>query len=243
MLRLKAIGGDILYCIKCGVELAEGEKLCPLCDTKVYHPDIALPSGEKSYPVSEVPVYETINVKGVLFLISIAFLIPIIITTMCDMALNGFVSWSGYVTGGLLVFYTSFVLPAWFKRPNPVIFVPLNFALVILFLLYISLSTGGGWFLSFAFPVSGAVTLLVTTVVVLCKYLKKGRLYVFGGSIIALGGIAVLIEFLISVTFGVKDSFPWSLYPLIGLFLVGMALIVIAICKPLRRSLRKKFFI
>lgn len=243
MLRLKAIGGDDLYCVKCGVELAESEKLCPLCNTKVYHPDFNLPIGEKPYPVSEVPVYETLNVKGVLFLISIAFLVPIIITTMCDIALNGFVSWSGYVTGGLIIFYTSFVLPVWFKKPNPVVFVPLNFAVIILFLLYISISTKGGWFLSFAFPVAGAIALLVTAVVTLCKYLKKGRLYVFGGGIIALGGIAVLIELLIAVTFHIRDSFPWSLYPLTGLFLVGMALIVIAICKPLRQSLRKKFFI
>ena len=26
-----------MYCIKCGVELADSEKVCPLCGTRVFH--------------------------------------------------------------------------------------------------------------------------------------------------------------------------------------------------------------
>ena len=33
-----------MYCIKCGVELADSEKVCPLCGTRVFHPD--LPCGQ-----------------------------------------------------------------------------------------------------------------------------------------------------------------------------------------------------
>ena len=29
-----------MYCIKCGVELADTEKQCPLCGTLVYHPEL-----------------------------------------------------------------------------------------------------------------------------------------------------------------------------------------------------------
>ena len=29
-----------MYCIKCGVELSAGQTVCPICETKVYHPDI-----------------------------------------------------------------------------------------------------------------------------------------------------------------------------------------------------------
>ena len=232
-----------MYCVKCGVELDAAEKVCPLCNTEVYHPKLKTPSGLKSYPVKEIPVYETLNIKGVLFAITVGFFAAMLITVMCDLAVSGVLSWSGYVTGGLLLVYGSLVLPAWFKKPNPVVFVPVNFGVLILFLLYINIATGGGWFLSFAFPVTSALALLVTAIVTLCKYLKKGRLYVFGGGLIAFGLITVLIEFLIAVTFKIRYAFPWSLYPLSALFLIGMALIVIAICKPLRTSLRKKFFI
>lgn len=29
-----------MYCVKCGVELDDAEERCPLCGTRVYHPDI-----------------------------------------------------------------------------------------------------------------------------------------------------------------------------------------------------------
>ena len=103
----------------------------------------------------------------------------------------------GYVIGAMLVFYVAVALPNWFYRPNPVIFVPVTFAAIALYLLYIDLITGGGWFLSFAFPVTGAVCLLVTAVVTLTRYIRKGRLYIFGGAVIALGAFMPLLEHLL----------------------------------------------
>ena len=38
-----------MYCIKCGVELSPGQTVCPVCGTRVYHPDIQ--------PENAVPVY------------------------------------------------------------------------------------------------------------------------------------------------------------------------------------------
>ena len=38
-----------MYCIKCGVELADSEKVCPLCGLKVYHPELEKPQNP-DYP-------------------------------------------------------------------------------------------------------------------------------------------------------------------------------------------------
>ena len=35
-----------MFCVKCGVELADSEKVCPLCGTRVFHPDLPCGSGE-----------------------------------------------------------------------------------------------------------------------------------------------------------------------------------------------------
>ena len=35
-----------MYCIKCGVELADSEKVCPLCATRVFHPEMPMRDGE-----------------------------------------------------------------------------------------------------------------------------------------------------------------------------------------------------
>ena len=39
-----------MYCIKCGVELADSERVCPLCGTRVFHPDLPCGQGEPPYP-------------------------------------------------------------------------------------------------------------------------------------------------------------------------------------------------
>lgn len=39
-----------MYCIKCGVELADSEKVCPLCGTRVFHPDLPRSESEAPFP-------------------------------------------------------------------------------------------------------------------------------------------------------------------------------------------------
>lgn len=231
-----------MYCVKCGVELKDSEKVCPLCKTMVFHPDIPSPSGERSYPEYVAPV-KRFNRVGFMFVMTVIFLIPSMLTLLIDLKINASVVWSGYVIGGLIVGYVSFILPFWFKRPNPIIFIPCAGVSAILFLLYICLATGGRWFLPLAFPIAGIATLLLTAVAALLRYLKRGRLYIFGGAMIALGGFSVLIEMFITITFDSVRFVFWSIYPLVACLLVGLLLLTIAICKPLRSSLDKRFFI
>ena len=177
------------------------------------------------------------------FILTVLALLPAVICVLCDWRINGGILWSGYASGGILLLYVLTVLPLWFKRPNPVIFVPVDFAAIILYLLYIDLATGGHWFLTFAFPVAGSIGVLITTVVALLRYVRRGYLYIFGGALIAAGGLAMLLEFLLNLTFGVHQTFFWSFYPLAAGVLLGVMLIIIAVCPPLRRSLHRKFFL
>ena len=147
----------------------------------------------------------------------------------------------------MCVGYTLFILPFWFKKRNPVVFVPIDFVATGLYLLYISLSTNGGWFLSFAFPVLGMITLIVCTDITLFKYLKRGYLYVVGGTWMGLGVFFILLEFFINLTFHKELATPWKLiwayYPAVCCVILGATFIVIAICKPWKESLRKRFFV
>ena len=232
-----------MYCIKCGVELADSEKSCPLCGLKVYHPDIPTPQKiDYPYPKFE-RVNETVSRFGYMFVVTMIFVIPILLSLICDLSVNSSITWSGYVVGGMLVMYSMFVLPQWFKAPNPVIFVPVNFAVIALYVLYIDLVNAGGWFLSLALPTIAGFGMIITAVVTLMRYVKRGALFIFGGATIALGGHMVLMDFLINLTFQTSRPIFWSLIPLIVLAFIGLILIFIGICKPLRESLKKKFFI
>lgn len=231
-----------MYCVNCGVKLADTEKCCPLCGVAAYHPDILRQAAEPLYPGQRYPEPQ-VSSRGALVIVTTLFLLPLLITLMCDLQINGAVTWSGFVMGALLVGYAVFVLPFWFKRPNPVIFVPCSFAAVGLYLLYIDLVTGGNWFLSFAFPVTGGIGLIVTALVTLLRYVRRGRLYIIGGAGVALGAFMPLMEYLLYVTFRQPRFVGWSIYPLIALELLGGMLIFLGICRPARETMERKFFI
>ena len=182
-----------MYCIKCGVELSDSEEKCPLCGTVVFHPYIKRPDGEKPYPVDRKP-QETASRSGLLFILTMLFLLPLATSLLCDWKINGGILWSGYVGGALTVFYVIVVLPMWFRRPIPVIFVAADFIAAGLYLLYINFATGGHWFLSFAFPVTGGLMIIAVGAVALMYYLRRGYLYIIAGTLIATGGFMVLVE-------------------------------------------------
>ena len=232
-----------MFCVKCGVALADSEKVCPLCGTRDFHPDLPKPQGEPPYPPDTRSHSEEVSRSGVLFILTVLALLPAILFILCDWRINGSIVWSGYASGGVALLYVIVALPLWFRRPNPVIFVPIDFVAIGLYLLYINFATGGHWFLSFAFPVTGAIGLLVSAAVALTYYLRGGYLYIYGGMLILGGGLAVLIEFLINLTFQIHETLFWSFYPMVAGVVLGLMLIVIAICKPLRESLHRKFFL
>ena len=231
-----------MYCIKCGVKLGDTEDKCPLCGTIPYHPDITRIEFDPLYPKKQQPLTHVSKI-GALIITSCIFLLPLLISLFCDLQLNGEVGWSGYVIGALLLAYELVVLPLWFKKPNPVVFVPCGFLAIGLYLLYINLVSGGDWFLSLAFPITGAFGVIVTALVALLKYVKGGKLYIFGSLSIALGMLMPLIEYLIYLTFDIVSKVRWSPFPLSALVLVGGVLIFLAICRPARESMERRFFI
>lgn len=231
-----------MYCIKCGVKLADTEKQCPLCGTAVFHPELDRPQAEPLFPDHRLPTPQ-VSPKTAQIIWTTLFLLPLFITLLCDLQINSAVTWSGFVMGALAVSYVVLVLPFWFRKPNPVIFIPCGFAAVGLYVLYINCSTGGGWYLSFALPVIGFVGAVVTTVAALLRYVRRGKLYIFGGAAVALGAFMPLMEYLIVITFDRPRFTAWSLYPMIALVLLGGMLIFLALCRPARETMERKFFI
>jgi hypothetical protein len=231
-----------MYCVKCGVELSDSEKRCPLCGTIVYHPYVKQGIAEKPYPEPE-RAPDIVKPKGLLFLFTVFFTMALVITVLCDWPVNGSITWSGVAGSAIICGYIIIALPIWFKKPNPVIFVPIDFAFIGGMLLYINFHTDGHWFMTLAFPATCMAMIIVTAVIALIKYLRRGYLFIFGGAFIAIGGSMMLLEFFLNLTFKLHDTFIWSIYPLAACAIIGLTLIIIGICKPLRESLHRKIFI
>lgn len=228
-----------MYCIKCGVQLADTESRCPLCQTRVYLPEILPVREEPLYPTNHIPPRR--HSKGNAIMLTAISVLSLITVLICDLQLHRSITWSGYAAGALVVFYTAFVLPLWFSKPNPVIFLPCSFATVAVYLLYIALMTGGNWFFSFALPVTLGICIIVTALVTLLRYIRGGRLYIIGSGILATGVFMLALESLMCRSF-LTGFIGWSFYPLAALTLLGGYLIFLGICRPARETMARKFF-
>ena len=232
-----------MYCIRCGVKLAEDKKPCPLCGTVPFHPELEPQEAKPLYLQGRYPSTHVSRNVAMTVISTVLFLLPMVITVLCDVQVSKNITWSGFVIGALTSVYVWGVLPFWFQKPNPVIFVPCGFGALAAFVLYINYATGGAWFLSFALPVIGAATLIVTAVVVLMRYVPMGALYIFGGALIALGLFMPVMEMLLNLTFHLEHGLVWAFYPLAALVLLGGMLIFLAICRPARETMERKFFL
>ena len=120
-----------MYCIKCGAKLGEREIKCPLCGFPM--PKLS-PEQEKSlYPRTERP-REREDFKGLLLFFTLLLCGAGGAILALDLSNGGGISFSAWVLFGLLLFYTAFVLPRWFRRPNPVIFFPVSMPALLIFL-------------------------------------------------------------------------------------------------------------
>ena len=232
-----------MYCANCGVRLADTEERCPLCGTPAYHPSIRRDAAEPLYPADRYPDAARRGRRAAI-LMTVLFLLPIPTVLLCDLRFgNRELFWSGLVIGALAALYVMLVLPFWFRKPNPVIFVPCAFAAAGGYLWLIDFLLRGGWFWTLALPITVGAALIVTAVVTLTYYLKRGRLFIFGGAVIAFGGLLLLTEHLLTVTLTDYTFVGWSLYPLTSLVLIGGFLLFLGICRPARETMQRKFFI
>jgi hypothetical protein len=230
-----------MYCVKCGVELADSERSCPLCGTAVYHPDIIREEGDLPYPPYK-PTPRRLRRRVFLFVLAIVFVAVIIQLVICNIAITGRLTWAHYASGAIALAYLVVFLPMWFLKPNPVIFVPTGFAAIALFLFQCNYLSNGAWFWRFALPLLLGMAIIASALAALLRYVKRGYFFIFGGAVIALGLYVLAVEFLLYVNF-LPSFYFWSVYPLISCFLCGMGLIVIGIVPAFREAFQKRFFI
>ena len=230
-----------MYCIHCGVKLSEGAAECPLCHTPVVTTPMPESAVRARYS-DRLPEPEKQHGKFlVIWLLTTVMIVAGLSCLIYCLNRYGESSWSGIVLMSLALLWIWVLLPMLFPRYRPMIFLPIGFACTAGFLLYICAKTGGNWFLSFAFPVTGIVAIMTLTGVALMRYLTQGRLRLMSLLVIAIGLSFMLIEFFAHITFG-QQMFLWSLYCMTGFCLVGLFLFIASFIPPLSAYLRRTFF-
>ena len=230
-----------MYCVYCGVRLQDGAAECPLCHTPVTAAPMPARKQEASYS-DRYPRLEKQSGKYLaLGLVTVILAAAALGCLIFCLKSTGTVGWSGIAALGMGLLWVWGVLPLFFPRWRPMIFLPVDFACLGGYLLYICASTGGHWFLSFAFPVTLMAAVLTLAGVAMMRYIVQGRLRLMSLLLIAIGLSFMLVEFFQHITFG-TPMFVWSLYCVIGFCLIGLFLFIASLIPPLRSALRRKFF-
>ena len=230
-----------MYCVRCGVRLQEGVKACPLCGTPLWCPEAGEMAPAATYS-DRYPVLSRQKRLTIMASLMVSLLAAMVACLTIALNTTGRMGWSFYVIVGTAAFYLIFLLPLWFRRPHPMIFVPVAFLSLCLLLFLISLYTGGHWFWTFAFPLTVLLAALTIGAVALYRYLKRGTIFITGGLLIAIGGSCLLAEFFLHLTFR-TGMFTWSLYAAAVFLLFGGFLILAGVIRPLREHLERTFFI
>lgn len=236
------------YCVKCGVELTEGVKKCPLCDTVVYLPE----EMKKEERVAEIiPIFPLANghnmpqpnKKSMLELISLIFFLPIPVLLLCDINISDGIIWSGYAVGGIFLLYVFLIFPFIPKRGNAVISILADIVCSLAYLFYIERMLDKSWFLPFAAPLVGTFGAFAMIIALFRKYTKITNLALTGMSLLFIGLFCLITEFLINNAFSIHETLYWAFYPALSLAVCSIVLFYIDRNASLKEKIKRKLII
>lgn len=231
------------YCVNCGVELAESEKYCPLCQTEVINPGKPWKEPrEQPYPQVLDAFLRQTDKRYMASLITVFLLIPALVTLVCDL-LDGRLSWSVYPIGALLLLFFWVPFPLFFKRYHRLSFLATDCLAAILYLWAIAFTTGQDWFIPLGLPISAAVTVLL---LLLTYCFRKGRgrqlLTRISLALTAVGILTVIIEITVDLYAQGAVFMNWSFFALIPCVVLAIATQIIDRQKKLKQEIQKRLF-
>jgi hypothetical protein len=232
------------YCVNCGVELSDTEKQCPLCGVAVYNPlkqDGAEP--EKCYPKRVERIDNAAVRKFWVKVVSILLAVPSLICVVSNLLYEGYLSWSFYAVGGILVLWAFGVSPFLFRKKAAVKWILIDIAALSSYLYLISYASSGTWFFPVAFPIvltAGLLVLLFTTFVQ--RGFFKG-LYIVSAIFFAIGLFLVAVEVLMDYYLFASIHVVWSWFALISCVGIALMFIFIERNKRIKEELKRKLHI
>lgn len=232
------------YCVNCGVELAESEKCCPLCHVEVINPDLPWKEpDERPYSHHYETLMKRVDRRYFATLIGLFLLIPVFITVLYDALSARGLSWSLFVVGAVALLYTIIFLPFYYKKYHTAIFMPINCAAVLLYLLLIERMSGGNWFIGIGMPITVAISICVIALAVLfSKKIIKTFLLKAASLLIAAGIIVVCIELFINLRAFKAIVIRWSFYVMIPCVVLGIVAMILEHRKNLKEEIRRRLF-
>lgn len=229
------------YCVNCGVELDDTITACPLCKTKVYHPD--RPTVQNSVPpyATVKGTVEPVKAKEFTILMSIILLTTSVVCLLLNLFLIPFGHWSFYVTGICSVFWIFFI-PLFFPQKTGIyVNVALDGLSIALFLAMISyLHPNQHWYLHIGLPITFLGTLLLEIIFIFFIHLKSSMIIKTVISVTAVAIYCIAIETAICLHLGNTFRLSWSAIAATCVAAIDIILMTIYLREGLRSEVRRR---
>lgn len=230
------------YCVNCGVELDETEHCCPLCQTRVYHPErLGSSGGAPPFPTRRELVPPVSKLELAL-LLTVLYLSAAVSCGLLNLLLGRGVFWSLYVMAALAMLWIWTVLPLIFRRMHPLSRLLLDLGAVAVYVYCVALELDGQhWFWGLALPVillAGGVLLALGLCLDGGKRSVLSTIILF---ILALGLFLLGVELLIDRWIQGRFSPSWSLVVAAICVSLSIPLTVIRHVPSLREAARRMF--
>ena len=226
------------YCVNCGVELHPGAKVCPLCQTPAWNPDLSAPSYFPTKPPEVLPVS-----KREAALLLTAMLASV---SLCCGLLNWILPterpWSLYVIGAAVMLWIWLVPPMLARRLPAFFKLTADVAAVGVYIWMISIDLNGGhWFRGLALPILGWICVIVFLLSFLLRDRRRSVLSAISLCIGAVGLLTLGIEFFIDRYLRGVWQPQWSLVVLVICVAVIIPLRIVRHVPSLREEAQRRF--
>ncbi len=234
----------MIYCYKCGVELAEDQKKCPLCGTKV---PVEAAGAEQTYPKPDPLINHPMNMRErqtlAFIIISILLIIPVLLVFAIDLRGDSRIDWAVVPMISILLSWIIICLPLVMRRLFWILY-PVYTVSVSVFFLLLDFKTGlSGWSYKLAIPLTVSIITLITFTVLYGLKTKHHGLNLISAVLLFIGACSTVIDVLVKLYLNEAPVPGWSIIVVITAFPVAWFLTFLHRNPGMRATLRKKFHI
>lgn len=226
------------YCVNCGVELEQSERVCPLCGVESINPKQPRRENEpRPYPERLDPINARLNKRFAATIISIAIAFPAILTLVINFIYKGSAGWGAYVASSMVLLWF-FIVPLflWNRLNFLKAVLPGIFALALYLRFIEYLHPGKGWFFRLALPLVALISLFVVVIGFLIERRILKSYYAAAAVFAALAIIVIAVEYLSEIYAFGAFKLEWSLYAAIP----SLAAAALSLAVGRRRSWRDR---
>lgn len=235
------------YCVECGVKLADSEKICPLCNTRVINPnhpeDMA---HDRPYP-SRVQQINGLKRRELAWVVLIFLLLPVGATAIIDL-LTGTqpfaLTWSLIVIGVGVMLGIWILTPIIFPKLSLYLHFAIDFVSVAGFLAVIAAYLGQWeWCFHLGIPIVVATGLAVCAMTSIARSSRLRPITRAACAFLVIGVFIVALELIIDyATLGIF-AIRWSIYAIVPLAFLALLLFYISRKPGLMDELKRRLFV